>query len=197
MVEVRQLHSFHWTYLPALEAQTAPPLPCPRSFYYHSLSISLFLEELTRIRECFLYPPLLPSLGSPLEAAHAAERREEEEREGVLDRHEEAVLGVELVEVSELEELLVVVESASARDLLVGRIYLGDDDVHEHSRNDESHAPEEEEATPLVTEVGEADSPHSPFQEHLEAGVERATRLGLLGEDSEERAGGEEEDEGT
>ena len=115
----------------------------------------------------------------------------------MLDRHEEAVLGVELVEVSELEELLVVVESASARDLLVGRIYLGDDDVHEHSRNDESHAPEEEEATPLVTEVGEADSPHSPFQEHLEAGVERATRLGLLGEESEERAGGEEEDEGT
>ena len=100
-----------------------------------------------------------------------------------------------LVEVPEIKEIPVVVESAPLGDLLVGRVDLSDHHIHQHCGQHQSDSSKEEEACPLSSEVVETDSSDCSFDQHLHARVERRAGVGLFRQKDGERAARDEKDQ--
>ena len=74
----------------------------------------------------------LYSLSSLLETLHNAKSGSQKGREGVLERNQEAILGIERVQVALMEKVLVVVESAFPDNSLIVGIDFGNHHVHEN-----------------------------------------------------------------
>ena len=76
------------------------------------------------------------SLSNAFETFHNAESGSENGGQGVFQSNQEAILGIERVEVALVKEVLVVVESAFPDNFFIVGIDFSDDHVHENPSTD-------------------------------------------------------------
>ena len=103
----------------------------------------------------------------------------------MFEGREKAIVGVESVLVAEVEEVLVVEESALPGYLGVGGVYLGNHHVHQHSRQDHSEATKTKNGCPVVVHLIEDHSPNCCLNQWLGAHINSMAAFVLLEKNGE------------
>ena len=137
----------------------------------------------------------MPSL--PFETLEDTKSGKKENGERVFEGREKAIVGVESVLVAEVEEVLVVEESALPGYLGVGGVYLGNHHVHQHSRQDHSEATKTKNGCPVVVHLIEDHSPNCCLNQWLGAHINSMAAFVLLEKNGEGVACDEEENRST
>ena len=90
----------------------------------------------------------------------------------MFECHQIPVLLIELVEVSEIKELLVVLESALPLHFNVSRVHLGHHHVRQHCGKHIRSSHQSNVRTPIVVILSEISPASCGFNETLGAGIE-------------------------
>ena len=110
----------------------------------------------------------------------------------MFEGREEAIAGVESVLVAEVEEVLVVEESALPGYLGVGGVYLGNHHVHQYSGQDHSEATETKNGWPVAVHLIEEHFPNCCLNQRFGTLLKAMTATVLLEKNGEAVTGNQE-----